>query len=324
MAPSSLGPRDYLEAMAAASRVLDSHASALDRLACDPSTDGNVGAERLGPGADMARTLEAATEAAGSASDLATICTAMVDGARAGCSTRCGRNLVTTLEGMAEVLRNADRVDSTRLALAFEAAAERFAATDTGADPGGFVAVLTVVADSALAASDAGADLGEVILQAADGGLEELERGPESNERLAARGVVDASAAGLLLVLDTLAGVVTGEPLPMPPEDHPPAEEAPPSFQTVHLYEISCRVEPPYLEVEAVVQLEDELVGCGDVLRFDVGASGWTITLRTTTAGAAVEVLAGHGRLSEVGIRVVHPAPEVLVAPEPAVAVGVG
>jgi dihydroxyacetone kinase-like predicted kinase len=324
MASSSLGPGDYLEALSIASRVLDSHAAALDRLHRDPPADGAL---RRGVGTDLATTLEAAVQAARACSDFASICAAMVAGGREGCATRAGRDLVTVLDGVAEVLRNADRLDAGRLALALEAAAERFAPGDAGDDPGGFAAVLTVVADSALSAADAGAELDEVILQAADGGLEELERGPEANQRLAARGVVDAAAAGLLLVLDTLASVVTGEPVPSPPEE--PAEHAPTEpVAGVQRYQVSCRLEPHHDHIEGLVSLEDEIVGLGDLLQLAAGPGGWSVTVATVVPGAVVEVLLDHGRPREVDIRLLGPVsgvPAPSAAPDPtSVAVGAG
>jgi dihydroxyacetone kinase-like predicted kinase len=327
MALSSLGPGDYLEALAAASRVLDSHAAALDRLHRDPAVDAVGSPLRRGVGSDLAGTLEAAVRAARPGTDFASICAAMVAGGRGGCATRAGRDLVTVLDGMAEVLRNADRLDGGRLALALEAAAERFAPGDAGDDPGGFGAVLTVVADSALSAADAGAELDEVILQAADGGLEELERGPESNQRLAARGVVDAAAAGLLLVLDTLASVVTGEPVPSPPEE--PGDPAQPEARVgVLRYHVSCRLEPHQDHIEAVVSLEDEIVGLGELVQLTAGAGGWTVVVATVVPGAVVEVLIDHGRPREVDIRVLGPTtgePALSAAPgSTAVAVGAG
>jgi hypothetical protein len=322
MALSSLGPGDLLEALATASRVLDSHAAALDRLHSDPPSDDPSDAVIPGVGADLARTLELAVQAARPGSDFATMCSALVDGGRRGCTTRAGRDLVTSFDGMAEVLRNADRVDAGRLALALEAAAERFAPSDAGDDPGGFAAVLTVVADSALSAADSGAELAEVILQAADGGLEELERGPEANQRLATRGVVDAAAAGLLLVLDTLASVVTGEPLPTPPEE-PATVTAPGGSREVLRYEVSCRLEPHLEGVESVVSLEDELLELGELVCFDAGAGAWVVTVRTAMPGAVIEVLAGHGRPRDVDIHLVGGLPEAAGQASP-VAVGAG
>ena len=40
----------------------------------------------------------------------------------------------------------------------------------------------------------------------------------------AGAGPVDAAAAGFLLVLDSLAAVVAGDPLPEPPQDPSPAD----------------------------------------------------------------------------------------------------
>src|SRR5690606_29830814 len=103
------------------------------------------------------------------------------------------------------------RMDAERFALGLELAAERLAPADDGAHAGGLPAVVAAAADGALAALDAGAQLADVVIAAADDGLRELEAGPLSNPALVERGVVDASAAGFLLLLDALASVLTGE-----------------------------------------------------------------------------------------------------------------
>lgn len=302
MALTSLGPGDYLEALTAVSRVLDSHAAALDRLHREPSADGQS-ALSVAPGAgtDLAATIEAARRAADGCRDFASLSAALADGGRGAATGRAGRNIVTVFSGMAEVLCNIDRLDGPRLALSLESAAERFAPADTGADPGGFAAVLTVVADSALSAADDGAELAEVILQAADAGLEELEHGPEANQRLAVRGVVDAAAAGLLLMLDTLASVVTGEPLPSPPGlSTEPAATA--HARPATLYRVGCRFEPDRNDVEGLVDLEDELAGLG-ILELDATVSPWRVVVHTVLPGTAVEVLIGHGIPREIDIQ---------------------
>jgi dihydroxyacetone kinase-like predicted kinase len=131
----------------------------------------------------------------------------------AGGHGRTGRFWAAVTAGWAEGLRNADVVDGGRLALMFEAAAEGLTGSDDGAHPGGPAAVAAAAADAALAASDEGAGLAEVLLAAADGGLAELERGPVADPDLARRGVVDATAAAFLLVVDVFTREMWAAPI---------------------------------------------------------------------------------------------------------------
>ena len=143
------------------------------------------------------------------------------------------------LAGVAEAMRNADHLDGACLAIGLELATERLAGADDGSHAGCLPAVLAAAADAALGAVDNGAALPDVLIAAAEEGLVELESGPVNNPDLVRRGVVDPAAAGLLLVLDVFTGVVTDEPLPVPPA-------APPSPPAVgaHRYRVACRIEP--------------------------------------------------------------------------------
>ncbi len=294
----ALGAGAYLDAMTVAARVLEDHAVALDHLdRPDGAADAATGAP--GVGSDLAATLSSAVQSAEGCTDFASICTALERGARAGCTGRAGRGTASLLCGIGEVLRNADRLDAQRFALALEAGAELLAPGDDGRHPGGFEAVVSVVADAALAAADRQAVLGEVILSAATAGIEELERGPEADARLAARGTVDAAAAGLLLVLDTLASVVTGEPVPRRPVTTDVRIDAPPE---VLRYEVRCRLIPDDPGVEVAAHLESLLVEMADVTTWEVGGDAWSVGLHTPLPGTAVEALAEIGVLRELHI----------------------
>lgn len=303
---TSLGPVAYLEAMEAAARVMEDHAVAIDRL--DRPTPPDPAVDRgPGVGTDLAATLSEAVQGAEGCRDLASVCEAMERGAQSGARGRTGRGAATLLAGIGEVLRNADAVDATRFALALEAAAERLAPVDDGRRPGSFAAVVSVVADAALAASDGGADLGDTIVSAAAAGIEELERGPEADARLAERGTVDAAAAGLLLVLDTLASVVTGEPLPAPPPEMAPDSGPDASGGGAGggplRYDVSCALEPDAPGVEVAADLESLLVARGcELTAWEPTGTRWRIALRTPRPGAAVEALVEVGRPRELHI----------------------
>jgi dihydroxyacetone kinase-like predicted kinase len=301
---ASLRPREFADALGVAAEVLGDHAAALDRLAA--GDDWGATPDEPGTGADLAATLAGASRAvaASGAADFAGLATALVRGARDAARGPAGRRLAGLFDGAAEVLRNADRLDGVRAALALEAGAERLAAADDGRRAGRLPAVAAAAADGALAAADDGADLGEVLVGAADAGLAELERGPEADPGLARRGTVDAAAAGFLLLLDALASVVTGEPLPAPPTE-PPAPSAP----AVHAYEVRCRIRPhEHCGPEEAEHLRAVWGELGQVVELEVGPDGWRAAVLTPRPGAAVEAVCDVGRPADLHIAVVEPS----------------
>lgn len=326
MAPTVevLDPKTYISAIAAAATVLEAHAGALDLLdrGTLPVVEGSIeGASPSavnalesitpdGTGADLAATLSAAAAAADRCSDFASVCDAMTGAAAVAARGRGGRALAAFLSGLGEVFANADRIDASRFALGMEAAAERLAPRDDGRHPGGFAAVANVAADAALDSVDRGSELGEAMLAAASAGIEELERGPVLDARLASRGTVDSSAAGLLLVLDALASVVTGEPLPEPPEAG--IGDASVGTVTTTRYEVECQLLADDPGVESEADLEVDLAGLCDSYRIDrLRDQGWSLVVQTASPGVVVELLAGLGVIREVriAVRPSDPAP---------------
>lgn len=313
-----LDPKAYVSAVAAAATVLEAHAGALDLLdhRAAPATEESVaGASGFssgslmsmtsgGTGSDLAATLSAAVTAAGRCNDFASACDAMTGAAAVTARGRGGRALAAFLSGLGEVFANADRIDATRFALGMKAAAERLAPRDDGRHPGGFAAVANAAADAALDSADRGSELGEAILAAASAGIEELERGPVLDARLASKGTVDSAAAGLLLVLDALASVVTGEPLPEPP-DAGSGGVLVESVGTTARYEVECQLLADDPGVEAEADLEVGLAGVCDSYRMDrLRDQGWALAVETASPGVVVELLAGLGVIREVRIAV--------------------
>lgn len=316
-----LDPAGYLSAMGAASGVLEAHAGGLDMLegngreqphgppeggaASGPLTTPVPPVPAGGTGSDLSATLSAAVASADGHRDLASVCRAMSEGAAGAAAGRGGRALARFLDGLGEVFANADHIDGTRFALGLEAAAERLAPGDDGRHPGGFAAVANAAADAALDSADRGSELGETIVAAAGAGIEELERGPVLDARLASRGTVDAAAAGLLLVLDALASVVTGEPLPEPPDqsvtDMEDLSAVSPTRREPTRYELRCDLLAADPGVEAESDL-DAMLGelCEAHHRTRIPSQGWTLDLVTCSPGAVVELLAGLGRMREV------------------------
>ncbi|MGB3412167.1 MAG: hypothetical protein WBA45_13335 [Microthrixaceae bacterium] len=321
---SELSPDALVDALGVAAAVLADHADALDRLALtseeadqgggpeftsdlDPGNGQGQALDQPTPGTDLAATLESACSQQARGRDLRSVSTALHAGAVRGAQGDAGRGLSMVLGSLADVTSNADVVDGERLALALELAAERLLAESDAPEIGTMSAVLTAAASGALSALDQRMDLGDILIAASDDGLAELEAGPVSNPGLAARGAVDSAAAGLLLVLDALAAVVTGEPPPTAPTEQLSQAEAIGVAGTgSQQFVVRCVVEP--LEgcgMEAAAWLESTWHEIGRLIGFQVKADRWHVELHTTLPGAAVEALCSVGIPSELHIGVV-------------------
>jgi hypothetical protein len=300
-ARAQLDPAGLLEALRAAAAVIDDHRPALDQLdmgdAWDPEGLGPIdGADaddswgssaptETAAGSDLAATLVAVVAAAEGATTFAHLAEALDRGAVGGAIGPAG----------------ADRLDAERFAIGLELAAERLTVADDGRHAGCLPAVLAAAADAALGAVDAGADLAEAIISAAAEGLVELESGPRSNPDLVERGVVDAAAAGFLLVLDVFASIVTGEPLPAAPAEPVPVRRG------AHRYVVRCRVEPHEgCGLESANWLESTWYELGDLVEFDRTGAMWRAELHTTMPGAAVEAVFDVGRPRELHLGLVE------------------
>lgn len=316
----TLGPRDLVAALRSCVTVLRDHAAALDGLdASDPWDDvaptGAVDSSDValpirgpagdpGPGSDLGETLAGACDAVGDDSNFSVVSERLVEGARSAARTDAGDHLAAFLAGASDVLRNADGLDGARLALALEAGAERVTESDDGTHPGCLLAVMAATADGALGAADAAGGLAEVLVSAAEAGLVELEQGPVADARLAARGTVDGAAAGFLLILDSLAAIVSGDPLPEPPRQVTPPLVARPGQRFV----VRCQVTPPVVDVEVAAELEVVLHELTERLVLERAGGRWVVDVVTTLPGPVVESLAGTGVLSELDIAVVEQA----------------
>jgi len=318
---TALDAAQMLDALRACSTVLDHHADALDLLAREPEWPSGTevmtapGASeidnaRTGPGVDLAATLAAACQEAAGATDYSALCRGLAAGSSSAARTRAGRRFAAFLGGMADAMRNADRIDGNRLSLSLESGAERVTESDDGTHPGCLISVMAATADGALGASDDGADLAEVLVSAAEAGLVELEAGPTTDARLAERGTVDPAAAGFLLVLDSLAAWVAGDPLPEPPRPGGPgaggnhARVAPGT-----VYVVRCHVTPEVPDIEVAADVEALVHEMSDRVRFDgSGTACWSVEVVTTLPGAVVEALSGAGTLGELHIGIVDPA----------------
>ncbi len=175
--------------------------------------------------------------------------------------------------------------------------------------------ILTVVRATAEAAEGtAGGTGGEpaliaVIEAARDAGAEALERTPEQLPVLAEAGVVDAGGAGYLLLVDVLAHVVDGRPVPEPRVgegavradarmvDHTADEHGEGSSDL--RYEVMYFLEAPD---EAIPAFKDVWAGVGDSIVVVGGDGIWNCHIHTDDIGAAIEAAVDAGRPRQIRV----------------------
>jgi DAK2 domain fusion protein YloV len=159
--------------------------------------------------------------------------------------------------------------------------------------------ILTV----ARAAADGarGRTLAEVVvnaLRAADGALQ---RTPTQLADLAQAGVVDAGGRGLVVLLDALACVVTGESQPLQPIRVPAytSSVAPPGDSGFG-FEVQYHLDAP---AAAVDDLRHALSAVGDSIAVvSLGDETWNVHAHVNDVGAAIEAGMSAGRPREISV----------------------
>lgn len=301
-----LGPADFVEALRCASTVVEEHRAALDRLDLgdDWDPDDQV-AKRTGAGTALCEAI------AGAVADLASARPSFSDASDAFERAARGATVARTdlgllLDGLAEAIRNADTLDAQRFAIALEVAAEHLAVSRNAASSGRLPRVVAAAADAALGSVDDGADLSEVLIAAADDGLNELERGPVDDEFLAGRGVVDATAAGFLLVIDVFTAVVTGEPLPEPPRD---VTAVVGGGSGEMRYRVRCLVQPhDGCGLESAGWLQSTWHELGSITTFDGTTEPWRVEAVSSFPGAMIEAIFDVGRPRDLHVGIETPS----------------
>ena len=208
------------EAMRTYRSALDRHRITIDRLNVYPVPDGDTGT-------NMALTLAAVCEELGRAgTGRADVCRAISHGALMGARGNSGVIVSQLLRGLSATLAPNDDhpeaeppVDAELLVRGLVAASE---AADSAVMRPVEGTILSVARASAQAAehalgtlaNDDDAALATVLESARRAGQTALEATPQQLSVLADAGVVDAGAAGFLLLLDALLSVVDGRPVP--------------------------------------------------------------------------------------------------------------
>jgi DAK2 domain fusion protein YloV len=209
-------------------------------------------------------------------------------GALLGARGNSGVIVSQAIRGMAEVLRQAEgRGADLRDGLV--KAAELARAAVVRPVEGTLLSVLSAVAG---AVRDAPDDLAEVARRAAEEARRALRRTTGQLDVLARNGVVDAGAAGMAIILESLAEVVSEaysdrHEVPAPTEKITAEADAGAGYEVMYLLDA---------EQAAMDRLRTDLDALGDSLVIVGGDGLWNVHVHVDDAGAAIEAALGVGR----------------------------
>ncbi|MDN5857050.1 MAG: DAK2 domain-containing protein [Pseudonocardia sp.] len=271
--------------MAAAADGLERHRAEIDRINVFPVADADTGT-------NMLLTLRAALAEAAGAADPA----ALAKGALVGARGNSGVLLSQVLRGVASVV-----VEQGDLGAALSAAAAAAGSALSRPRPG---TILTVLDEAAAAA--AGKCLSDAAPAAADAAGRAVRQTTAQLPELARAGVVDAGGLGLYVVLDALAGLVTGraptETVPLPATTGRPPLRSMDALvgdreggSTDYEYEVMYLLEG--VNHRSADVLRDELDELGDsVAVVGDGAGTWNVHVHCSDVGAVIEAGLTVGR----------------------------
>jgi hypothetical protein len=282
--------------MRASQTALGHRRAEIDALNVYPVPDGDTGT-------NMYLTVEAAAVSAEEVSDHrpdpGPVAEALARGALLGARGNSGVILSQMLRGVADVLATAPEPDGAHLASGLQRAADLAYAAVSRPVEGTVLTVARCAAEAAGATADA--PLAEVAKAASASAHEALARTPDQLPALAAAGVVDAGGMGLVVVLDALAQVLSGEtpaisdpPLPVVAHEPRPGEEyTGPRYEVMYLLDA---------EDEGIPSLRARLDGLGDSLVVVGGGGLWNVHIHTETIGAAIEAGIDVGRPHRIAV----------------------
>ena len=301
-----LGAAELCRAVAAFGDALVTHQERINRLNVYPVPDGDTGT-------NMSLTVRSVVEAidgTGGDADMETVCKAIAHGSLMGARGNSGVILSQLLRGITEVVREHDAVDGAVFATALSRASELSYEAVQRPVEGTILTVVREAAEAARASVEARSPLVDVLTTTRDAGQASLDRTPELLPVLAEAGVVDAGAAGFLLLVDGLLHVVDGRDIPVPP-DAPegtadrartadrPVTEATGKHVSELRYEVMYLLEAPD---EAMPAFRDVWAGIGDSIVVVGGDGMYNCHIHTDEIGAAIEAAIEIGRPCQIRV----------------------
>jgi DAK2 domain fusion protein YloV len=276
--------------------LLRSHQEFLNRLNVYPVPDGDTGT-------NMALTLESVVEEVGAVHDMAEVCKAMSHGSLMGARGNSGVILSQVLRGLADAWKPLEHIGPDDVVVGFEAAATAAYAAVMRPVEGTILTVVRATADAASASTAAHlADVLDEARRAAGGALEET---PELLPVLKEAGVVDAGAAGFVLLLDALLHHIARRPLPEPPQlwSGLGTVSGPQPLQSSAAGDL--RYEVMFLldaDDAAVPSFKGSWAAIGESIVVVGGDGVWNCHIHTDDVGAAIEAAVVTGRPRQIRV----------------------
>ena len=214
-----------------------------------------------------------------------------------------GARLVAWWHGFAEACRNLDFIGPVQLGIALELAAEYASEVKPGTAHC-VESTMQRAAAAALAEADKGGDLAATILAAADAGLDDMEGFAQADPQLSEAGVVDATTASWLVLLESFVSRICGEDETQPAYEFedPDAEEE----RSEHLFHLRLEIAAPQAEIHTIERGWRALGDFIEVVAVDPAANvpQWRLSLCTDHVGPAIEMVlrAGRPHTVEVGL----------------------
>lgn len=214
-----------------------------------------------------------------------------------------GARLVAWWHGFAEACRNLDFIGPVQLGIALELAAEYASEVKPGSAHC-VESTMQRAAAAALAEADKGGDLAATILAAADAGLDDMEGFAQADPQLSEAGVVDATTASWLVLLESFVSRICGEDETQPAYEFedPDAEEE----RSEHLFHLSLEIAAAQAEIHTIERGWRALGDFIEVVAVDPAANvpQWRLSLCTDHVGPAIEMVlrAGRPHTVEVGL----------------------
>jgi hypothetical protein len=297
----------------AACASLDAHRLEIDRLNVFPVHDSDTGT-------NLATTVRAALAEldAVRADDPCLALHALARGAVLGASGNSGNIVAQLLRALADAASEAGRVDADALREGLRRGAVQARAAVAEPVEG---TILTVAAAAAAAVPDGRLSPAEVVGLALAAADEALGRTPEQLPVLAAAGVVDAGAQGLVLLLEALVRVIGGDaPAITPVPTSEPVSHT--HASTGGAFEVQFLLDTPgSFTDDSAAALRADLGRLGDsVVVVGTGEGTWSVHVHTDDAGAAVEAGIAAGRPYRI---TVSPLVEAQPTPKPGAVVAV-
>lgn len=223
-----------------------------------------------------------------------------------GARGNSGVILSQIVRGFAEVIGDAQTIDSPTLARAFRSASDAAYRAVRKPQEGTMLSVIRELAEEAESQAAARPDLpvADLLRALVVRGEEALARTPEYLEILRQAGVVDAGGAGLLELVRGLTSAVTGEALPALPADlEAVGLDAVHQELSEYRYCTVFVVEGDALDLD---ELEAQLEPLGDSLMVVGDPSALKVHVHTDDPGAALSLGAARGVLEGIEIANMH------------------